>query len=355
MIDRPNGKVEALLDRLYAFYGEMRDKACEEKGKKRIKISAAIALVLIVGTLIVGYVTPETVTVIVDTSLEEKKTVYETTTNRVSDFIKTHEIDYVDGVDKLDVDFDDRIKDGMTIRVTKAIDIKVKADGKTQKLTTLPLTAKEAIALAGVTVGKNDIVEPAEDTMLKTGDKVVVKRVTFKKVSKKVTVPYEVVYKEDASIRIGDMELTQEGRDGKVKKTYRVKYIDGKEDSRKLIKTVTLKKVKDKTYSYGTDIYFGDAPSSYIKKVSNVRAVSYHFDGNPPGAYGLPCTYGTAAVDPKVFPLGSLLYIEGYGYAIANDVGTSIKGNVVDVYMERYAQCLMWGAHYVDVYLVERP
>ena len=355
MIDRPNGRVEALLDRLYAFCGELRDKARKEKGKKVIKISSAAACVLVVGTLIVGYVTPETVTVIVDTSLEEKKTVYETTENRVLGFLEAHEIDYVDGEDKLDVDFDDRIKDGMTIRVTKAIDIEVKADGKIQTFHTLPLTADEAIAMAEVTVGKNDIVEPEGSTMLKTGDRVVVKRVTFKKVSRKVTVPYEVVYKEDASIRIGDMKLTQEGRDGRLKKTYRVKYIDGKEDSRKLIATKTLKQVKDKTYSYGTDITFGDAPDSYIKKVSGVRAVSYHFDGNPPGAYGLPCTYGTAAVDPDVFPLGSLLYIEGYGYAIANDVGTSIKGNVVDVYMERYAQCLMWGAHYVNVYLVEKP
>ena len=355
MIDRPNGKTEELLDRLYAFCGELRDKAREEKGKKVIKISSAALCVAILGTLIVGYVTPETVTVIVDNSLEEKKTVYETTENRVLGFIEAHEIDYVDGEDKLDVDFDARIKDGMTIRVTKAIDIEVKADGKVQSFHTLPLTADEAIAMAEVTVGKHDIVEPAGDTMLKTGDRVVVKRVTFRKVSKKVTVDYDVVYKEDPSMGIGQMELTQEGRDGRVKKTYRVKYIDGREASRKLVATKTLKKVKDKTYSYGTDISFGDAPDSYIKKVSGVRAVSYHFDGNPPGAYGLPCTYGTAAVDPDVFPLGSLLYIEGYGYAIANDVGTSIKGKVVDVYMERYAQCLIWGAHYVNVYLVSRP
>jgi len=355
MIDRPNGKVEALLDRLYAFCGKMRDKACEEKGKKLIKISSATVCMLVVGALIVGYVTPETVTVLVDTSLEEKKTVYETTERTVAGFIEEHEIDYVDGVDDIDVELEDKIKDNMTIHITKAIHIKVKADGKTQKLTSLPLTVNEAIALAGVTVGKNDIVEPKGSTMLKTGDKVVVKRVTFKRATEYETIGYETVYKEDPSMGIGQMELSQEGRDGRLKKIYRVKYIDGKEDSRELIRTKTVKSVKDHTYSYGTNITFGGVPDSYIKKVSGVRAVSYHFDGNPPGAYGLPCTYGTAAVDPDVFPLGSLLYIEGYGYAIANDVGTSIKGNVVDVYMERYDQCLLWGAHYVNVYLVERP
>jgi len=355
MIDRPNGKIEVLLERFYAFCRELREQAETQMQKKWVKIASAAACVLLVGTMIVGYVTPETVTVIVDTSLEEKKTVYETTSRRVDSFIKDHEIDYTDGIDKLDVDYYGRIKDGMTIRVTKAIDIKVKADGKINKLTTLPLTADEAIAMAGVTVGKHDIVEPAGTTMLKTGDKVVVKRVTFKKISKKVTVPYKVVYQEDPYMGIGQMEMSKSGRDGREKRTYRVKYIDGKEDSRKLIHTKTLKKVKNRVYAYGTDISFGDAPPSYIKKVSGVRAVSYYFDGNPRGAYGLPCTYGTVAVDPDVFPLGSLLYIEGYGYAIANDVGTSIKGKVVDVYMERYDQCLLWGAHYVNVYLVKRP
>lgn len=355
MIDRPNGKIERLLDRIYVLCGELHQKAKEEKAKKWIHSVSAVASVVICGFLIVGYVTPETVTVIVDDSLEKTETVYETTAGKVGGFIEEHEIDYVDGVDDLDVELDDKIKDGMKIHVTKAIDIEVTADGETVEMTTLPLTANEAIAKAGIKVGKNDIVEPAGATMLVTGDQVVVKRVTYKNVTEEVVVDYEVIYQEDASMGIGQMELTQEGSDGLEEETYRVRYIDGEEADRELVETEVVEEVEDKIYSYGTDISFGDAPSSYIKKVSGVRAVAYHFDGNPPGAYGLPCTYGTVAVDPDVFPLGSLLYIEGYGYAIANDVGTAIKGNVVDVYMERYAQCLMWGAHRVNVYLVETP
>ena len=47
------------------------------------------------------------------------------------------------------------------------------------------------------------------------------------------------------------------------------------------------------------------------------------------------------------------LYIEGYGYAIANDVGSGIKGNTVDLYMEKYSQCLAWGSRNVNVYIIE--
>ena len=352
MIDKPNGRIEELIDKLYRFCGKVSEQAGNPKSQKWMKSTIGAAGVLICTFLIVGYVTPETVTVTVDTSREEIVNVYETTARTVESFIEEHEIDYIDGVDELDVELDDKIKDNMEIRVTKAFEIKVKADGKTTKLTTLPITAGEVLDQLGIKVGKNDIVEPAEETALASGDKVVVKRVTFGKKSKKETVEYEVLYEEDPSMQIGQMEVSQEGRDGRIKKIYKVKYIDGKEVSRKLVDTKTLKKVKDKIYSYGTAITSG-APDSYEKVYTGVRAVSYYFSGNPHGAYGLPCTYGTVAVDPKLIPLGSLLYIEGYGYAVANDVGTSIKGKVVDVYMEKYEQCLIRGARNVKVYVID--
>lgn len=352
MIDKPKGRVEELIDKLYQFCGKAYEQAKGPKSQKWIKSTIAIASVLICTFVIVGYVTPETVTVTVDTSREEIVKVYETTARTVESFIEEHEIDYIDGVDELDVELDDKIKDNMEIRVTKAFDIKVKADGKTTKLTTLPITAGEVLDQLGIKVGKNDIVEPSEDTQLASGDKVVVKRVTFGKDSEKETVSYEVLYQEDPSMQIGKVELSQEGRDGKLKHIYKVKYIDGKEVSRELVNTKTLKKVKNKIYSYGTAITSG-APDSYEKVYTGVRAVSYYFDGNPSGAYGLPCIYGTVAVDPDLIPLGSLLYIEGYGYAIANDVGTGVKGKVVDVYMEKYEQCLIWGARTVNVYVID--
>ena len=69
--------------------------------------------------------------------------------------------------------------------------------------------------------------------------------------------------------------------------------------------------------------------------------------------YGLPWEDGTCAGDKDLIPLGSLLYIEGYGYAVANDVGSAIKGKTVDVYMERAAQCGIWGARKTTVYVIE--
>lgn len=55
------------------------------------------------------------------------------------------------------------------------------------------------------------------------------------------------------------------------------------------------------------------------------------------------------AVDPNVIPLGSKVWVEGYGYAIASDTGGAIKGNIVDVHFQTAAECIQWGRRQVKV------
>lgn len=55
------------------------------------------------------------------------------------------------------------------------------------------------------------------------------------------------------------------------------------------------------------------------------------------------------AVDPNVIPLGTRLYIEGYGEAYAVDTGGAIRGNIIDVHFSTAAQCYTWGRRQVQV------
>lgn len=55
------------------------------------------------------------------------------------------------------------------------------------------------------------------------------------------------------------------------------------------------------------------------------------------------------SVDPKVIPLGSKVYVEGYGYAIAGDTGGSLKGNKIDVFIPNQKNALKWGVKTVTV------
>lgn len=80
-------------------------------------------------------------------------------------------------------------------------------------------------------------------------------------------------------------------------------------------------------------------------------------------ASGLKIVPGTGmkviAVDPKIIPLGSKVYVEGlngawdYGYAVAADTGGAIKNIRVDLYMDSHSETLSWGRKKVNIYVVE--
>ncbi len=66
-------------------------------------------------------------------------------------------------------------------------------------------------------------------------------------------------------------------------------------------------------------------------------------------ATGMPVGYGIIAVDPRVIPLGTRLYVPGYGEGIAADTGSAVKGNVVDVWLPSRDEALDWGIKHLTV------
>lgn len=62
-----------------------------------------------------------------------------------------------------------------------------------------------------------------------------------------------------------------------------------------------------------------------------------------------PNGISTVSVDPNSIPFGTYIYIEGYGYAVAADSGSAIKGNEIDVYFDSSSECNDWGRKTVKV------
>ncbi len=93
----------------------------------------------------------------------------------------------------------------------------------------------------------------------------------------------------------------------------------------------------------------------YKKKMEMHTTAYTPYDGGGQGhtALGNIAGKGHAAVDPDVIPLGSLIFIEGYGYALADDIGGAIQGDIVDVGVETLEQAYQWGSRDVTVYVVE--
>lgn len=88
----------------------------------------------------------------------------------------------------------------------------------------------------------------------------------------------------------------------------------------------------------------GAEPASYRLRVD---AVAYHLPGQT--ASGLPVGKGIVAVDPELIPLGTRLFVPGYGKAVAADVGTAIKGRIIDLWMPSDAQARKWGRRTVVI------
>jgi len=70
-------------------------------------------------------------------------------------------------------------------------------------------------------------------------------------------------------------------------------------------------------------------------------------------AVGLRAGEGVVAVDPRVIPLGTRLYVEGYGECVAADVGGAIKGRRIDLGFDSYREAMNWGRRMVRVRILE--
>ncbi len=98
-------------------------------------------------------------------------------------------------------------------------------------------------------------------------------------------------------------------------------------------------------------------PTRYKRRVvMEATAFDPTVGGSDPGACtatGLRAQYGIVAVDPDVIPLGTRVYVEGYGYAVAGDVGGAIKGNKIDLCFATIKECYEFGRRTVVVYILE--
>ena len=70
-------------------------------------------------------------------------------------------------------------------------------------------------------------------------------------------------------------------------------------------------------------------------------------------ATGTLVRHGVIAVDPSVIPLGTRVFIPGYGEAVAEDVGYAIKGYRIDVAFDSHAEALMFGRQDLEIFIME--
>lgn len=171
-------------------------------------------------------------------------------------------------------------------------------------------------------------------------------------------IPKKTIFQDDPQMEAGEEKILDEGEDGKISKIIKITFTkSGEEYERELVSSETNPS-KDKKILRGTKIVWKaldttDGPIQYWKKM---RVYATHYDSKCPGcnewtAIGMRAGKGVIAVDPKVIPMRSKVYIPGYGMAIAGDTGGAIKGNIVDLGFDD-ARTAGWSAKFVDIYLL---
>lgn len=124
-------------------------------------------------------------------------------------------------------------------------------------------------------------------------------------------------------------------------------------------KNIEEKKVDDVLSTTNSDnIKIESNPTNNYKEVYTMMSTAYAGDTITYMGTTLvrdPDGISTIAVDPSIIPLGSKVYIPGYGLAIASDTGGLIKGNRIDLFLNSEDECINWGVQTVSLYLIAYP
>src|SRR5262249_42945302 len=169
-------------------------------------------------------------------------------------------------------------------------------------------------------------------------------RVTEDEEIEQSPLPFKQITQPDPTQPIDTRQVIQQGIPGVQEQRIRIRREDGLEVSRSAPESVILVAPRDEITALGTMPVLKtlDTPTGKIQywRALKMRAASYKpsSTGKSPDdpQYGITATgkqlrKGIVAVDPKIIPLGTALYIPGYGMAVAEDIGGAVQGLVIDL------------------------
>lgn len=261
------------------------------------------------------------------------------------------------------------LKNGQHITIQRAVAVTLRADGNQEVVYTVGETVWEVLQEQGVQLNEKDWCEPSYEQPVVAEMCITITRITEETVTVEETVPCQRVVRKNFNRPRGQDTVITQGKDGLARRDYLVTYADGEEIGREQIKEEMLEEPVAHEVEVGAlevvATSRGDvrARASYIMQATGYDVTSAGKSPSDPGygitATGIRAVYGVVAVDPRVIPLGTRLYITStdgsyvYGYATAADTGGAIKGNRIDLCFSSRNEALCFGRRDVKVYVLE--
>lgn len=262
--------------------------------------------------------------------------------------------------DKIQPKLSVEIKKGDRINIKRAVPVQIIVDNKVIKTDTAEDTINDLLQAEEVILSQYDKVSPSINDNIKDGMEVEIVRVKSEVVKENKVLEYDTEVKNDNTLPKSATKTIQEGVAGEKQITYRVIYENGEEVSKESINEEITKEPVKKIVAQGTleTLALSRGENITYKKKISVVATAYSghtitATGNVPkrNTGGL----STIAVDPNVIPLGTKVYVEGYGYAVAHDTGGAIKNNKIDLFMNSSKEAYSWGRRNVNLYIIAYP
>ncbi|NCO34534.1 MAG: hypothetical protein AUJ92_21695 [Armatimonadetes bacterium CG2_30_59_28] len=233
-------------------------------------------------------------------------------------------------------------------------------DGQKRRISTTETTVEGLLQEQKVALTALDRASPPPSAKLHKGLYIKVVRIERATVERAIAVRFETIYKFSHTLRPGTKRTIKEGIEGEGTQTVEVWKKNGSLTLEKVTRTRIDRKPADRVVLMGDRTLMPSRGGIRPRKVVSMHATGYsagprscgkHADGFT--SIGLRAGYGVAAVDPRVIPLGTRLFVEGYGFAVAADVGGAIKGNRIDLGYDSHQEAIRFGRRTVKVHILD--
>ncbi len=243
--------------------------------------------------------------------------------------------------------------------------------GEEIKISSFKKTVRELLSENEIQYDDDDIITPSLSSELRDYMEIKVVEVTQSQVTEKEDIPYSVKLIDDNDLLKGKTKVTQEGKSGEKEITYNLTYYDGKlvkkalegeKISQEPVDKIVKKGIKEEVVVASRSTTSRNSSSSESKTSSTSNSASKNgkhmvvqataYAGDSITSTGTVPKWGTIAVDPRVIPYGSKVYIPQFNKTfIAEDCGGAIKGNIIDIFMGSESECYKWGRRTIDIYI----
>ncbi len=286
---------------------------------------------------------------------------YFTDADTVGEFLTELGIEYSE-YDRIEPLPDAPIRPGLVISYCKARRISIADAGEPEREIMCPAeTVCDLLYELGLDISPTDRVEPDPATELEDGMRVVVTRVDVIDVTAEREIEPPLVIEADPELPRGRMVEVSPGEPGVAEDVVRYYYRNGEQTARVEIGSRVVREPEQRVARVGVrSVPPLASRGGAHRDVLTMDATAY--DPSPsscwPYADGRTATghiagRGVCAVDPGVIPLGTELWVEGYGYALACDTGGAIRGNRIDLCFNTRAEAMRWGRRTVLVYILD--